>query len=325
MAERGETSPLIFVMERMIQVGIDTPKSEDGTLLDRIKKLCKKRGISVSALENKLDLPNNTIYQWKSRTPRIHTLRLVADYFNVSIDYLLGADFFDKPVDYFTTSEQSKLDDSQLGSLGASDMLGSHMITIGSRIRSLREARGLSMKSLSEKITEATGTKISSGQISDWENGHKNPSSDGLIALSKFFTVSVDWILRGENAPSLIEEQCVVMTPFDRLKFLCNSRGISVNKLEEKLKLSRNTLYSWKRNTPVGRNLMKVADYFGVSTDYILGRNDNNGQTQASHLEYDLNNYLQNQNVTFRGISLTEKDRSLIMEYLKILFSDRSN
>lgn len=60
------------------------------TLLDRIKELCKKRGISVSALESKLDLPNNTIYQWKSRTPGTDRLKLVADYFNVSVDYLLG-------------------------------------------------------------------------------------------------------------------------------------------------------------------------------------------------------------------------------------------
>ncbi|EBF6195941.1 helix-turn-helix transcriptional regulator, partial [Listeria monocytogenes] len=60
------------------------------TLLDLIKKLCKKRGISVTMLENELGLPDNTIYQWKNRMPSVERLQVVADYFNVSIDYLLG-------------------------------------------------------------------------------------------------------------------------------------------------------------------------------------------------------------------------------------------
>lgn len=59
------------------------------TTLDRIKELCKERGITVSILEDKIELPNNTIYQWKSRTPSTDRLKKVADYFDVSTDYLL--------------------------------------------------------------------------------------------------------------------------------------------------------------------------------------------------------------------------------------------
>jgi transcriptional regulator with XRE-family HTH domain len=64
------------------------------------------------------------------------------------------------------------------------------------------------------------------------------------------------------------------MTAFDRLKSLCDSQGISVNDLEAKLGIGKNSLYSWKKNIPKGTNLLKVADYFGVSTDYLLGRTD---------------------------------------------------
>lgn len=60
------------------------------TTLDRVKSLCKKHGITVSILEERLNLPNNTIYQWKSRTPGTDRLEKVADYFKVSLDYLLG-------------------------------------------------------------------------------------------------------------------------------------------------------------------------------------------------------------------------------------------
>lgn len=64
------------------------------------------------------------------------------------------------------------------------------------------------------------------------------------------------------------------MTAFDRLKSLCDEQGISVNTLEEKLGIGKNSLYSWKKNTPKGTNLVKVADYFDVSTDYLLGRTE---------------------------------------------------
>lgn len=66
----------------------------------------------------------------------------------------------------------------------------------------------------------------------------------------------------------------VGMTAFDRLKKLCDEQGISVNTLEERLDIGRNSLYSWKKNTPKGTNLIRVADYFDVSTDYLLGRTD---------------------------------------------------
>jgi transcriptional regulator with XRE-family HTH domain len=64
------------------------------------------------------------------------------------------------------------------------------------------------------------------------------------------------------------------MTTFDRVKKLADKQKISIVELEEKLKFGRNSLYSWKTKTPNGDRLKKVADYFGVSTDYLLGRTD---------------------------------------------------
>jgi len=60
------------------------------TTLERVKELCKEHSITVKTLEERLDLPNNTIYQWKTRKPGTDRLERVADYFDVSTDYLLG-------------------------------------------------------------------------------------------------------------------------------------------------------------------------------------------------------------------------------------------
>ena len=64
------------------------------------------------------------------------------------------------------------------------------------------------------------------------------------------------------------------MTVFDRVKELAQKQGISIVELEEKLGFGRNSLYSWKTKTPNGDRLSKVADYFGVTTDYLLGRTE---------------------------------------------------
>ena len=65
------------------------------------------------------------------------------------------------------------------------------------------------------------------------------------------------------------------MTTFERVKLLADKQKISIVELEERLGFSRNSLYAWKRNNPSSDKLQKVADYFNVSTDYLLGRTDN--------------------------------------------------
>lgn len=62
---------------------------------------------------------------------------------------------------------------------------------------------------------------------------------------------------------------------FDKIKELADKQGISINVLEEKLGYGTNTLYRLKRSNPSSKVLREIADYFGVSTDYLLGRTDN--------------------------------------------------
>ncbi|WHQ77652.1 helix-turn-helix transcriptional regulator (plasmid) [Latilactobacillus curvatus] len=64
------------------------------------------------------------------------------------------------------------------------------------------------------------------------------------------------------------------MTPFDRVKELADKQKISITRLEENLDFGKNYLYKWKKSSPNSETLQKVADYFQVSTDYLLGRTD---------------------------------------------------
>lgn len=65
------------------------------------------------------------------------------------------------------------------------------------------------------------------------------------------------------------------MTTFEIVKNLAEKQKISIVELEEKLGFSRNSLYAWKKSKPSVDKLQAVADYFHVSTDYLLGRTDN--------------------------------------------------
>lgn len=58
----------------------------------RLKELRKKKGISQLRLATDLNTTQNTIsrYETGEREPGIDELVKIADYFNVSVDYLIG-------------------------------------------------------------------------------------------------------------------------------------------------------------------------------------------------------------------------------------------
>lgn len=63
---------------------------------------------------------------------------------------------------------------------------------------------------------------------------------------------------------------------FEKIKLLTKKQGISLNTLEERVGLGKNYIYSLKnKKTPSVEHIAKIADYFNVSTDYLLGRTDN--------------------------------------------------
>lgn len=61
---------------------------------------------------------------------------------------------------------------------------------------------------------------------------------------------------------------------YDRFRELCDRKGVSCNKAALEIGLSNATPTKWKKTgaTPVGETLDKIAKYFGVSTDYLLGK-----------------------------------------------------
>lgn len=60
------------------------------------------------------------------------------------------------------------------------------------------------------------------------------------------------------------------MDIYERLKFLCNEKGVSVSKMEIDNGFPKGNSNKWRKSVPSADKLLKLSEYFGVSTDYIL-------------------------------------------------------
>lgn len=75
------------------------------------------------------------------------------------------------------------------------------------------------------------------------------------------------------------------MSIVENIRWLCKQQNISIPKLEKELGFGNGAIYNWDKSSPSVDKLQKVADYFQVSTDYLLGRDEI--QTIAAHHDGD--------------------------------------
>lgn len=120
------------------------------------------------------------------------------------------------------------------------------------------------------------------------------------------------------------------MSLVERIQTLCSSKSTTLIGLERQVGLGRGTIRKWDESSPSVDKLKKVADYFNVSTDYLLGREYKgtevlNESTKdlpalspkderdiAKDLGRTLANLESNEALAFEGEPLTEEDRELL-------------
>lgn len=67
------------------------------------------------------------------------------------------------------------------------------------------------------------------------------------------------------------------MTIYDRVKRLCDERGLTISELEKQAGLGNATIAGWKRGNPRIKGLAAVAGVLGTSIDNLAGGTESIG------------------------------------------------
>ena len=111
---------------------------------------------------------------------------------------------------------------------------------------------------------------------------------------------------------------------FEKIKELAKKRGKSLGQVEEDLGYGRNTLYKIKNSTPNAERIAEIANYFNVSTDYLLGRTDNPAIAgeKVAKTEIDLKKDA-SESFFYDGHELNNEDLDLISSLLEARMRNR--
>ncbi|CYU69191.1 helix-turn-helix transcriptional regulator [Streptococcus suis] len=114
-----------------------------------------------------------------------------------------------------------------------------------------------------------------------------------------------------------------MFSTFEKIKELCKKRGITIGVLEEKLGLSRNSIYTIKNKKPSAERIQLIADYFNVSTDYLLGRTDNPRIASDSDVQEIDFKEMAAESMSYDGMPLNDEDIDLIASILETRMKNR--
>lgn len=128
---------------------------------------------------------------------------------------------------------------------------------------------------------------------------------------------------------------------FDTFKKLCDDKGITPTKASVEIGFSKGSVSYWKKQWQQGKDAKpdsytaaKIADYFGVSVDYLLGRTDDptdysdddliasQNPTVLSHFNGDVKKAVAFQNAVDADVANERK--GLAQKYNKLDSVDRA-
>ena len=142
------------------------------------------------------------------------------------------------------------------------------MINFGERLSDLMEENGLKYND----ITKLFGLNYNS-LIYKWLKNESVPRIDKIIVLADHFQCSIDYLLcRTDDYQKVAKRKLPQFN--NHLREILNEKHITQYKLIKDTKFDKGHLYAWltKNEYPSTENIVLLADYLGVSVDYLVGR-----------------------------------------------------
>lgn len=151
---------------------------------------------------------------------------------------------------------------------------------LGDKLKALRNQLNRTQENV------ATDLEMSRASYSHLENNRNQPDNETLKKLADYYSVSVDYLLDVNSA----SHSTINPITGQRISYLRKRAKLSQPALANRLNVSQSTITSWENNRRniTTDDLIKVADLFSVTTDYLLGHEPNDGLLTAAHQDDDL-------------------------------------
>lgn len=141
----------------------------------------KKRGLTQIEIANRLGIPRTTYngYELGNNEPNFKTLVRIADFLDVSVDYLLGRE--EEKMNLNACSDNIRNMDIP--------NVGIFTSVFPYKIKELRHIRNMTQRELASDLGFAQTT------YSQYELGKRQPEFDVLVRISDYFNVTTDYLL----------------------------------------------------------------------------------------------------------------------------------
>lgn len=145
------------------------------------------------------------------------------------------------------------------------------------KLKALRQKNNLTQEQLANELNIHYHFNESKATISQFEHNKRIPDLDRLINIADYFQVSLDYLCCNKSNDNV---RCT--NPGTRIKRLIKKNGLSqkefVDKFNEKYGYSDSeatiSQYVNNKRTPEIDKMVKIADFFNVTLDYIMCRTD---------------------------------------------------
>ena len=113
------------------------------------------------------------------------------------------------------------------------------------------------------------------GTISRYLHAQKMPKVSLLVRIADYFQYSTDYLLGREiEKYPRIFQTCPSFK--ERLPVLCKQLNVTKYRLQKETGIAESAIYNWQNGSesPNLENILKIADKFGCSVDFVIGRSN---------------------------------------------------
>ena len=277
---------------------------------EKIAEQRKKLGLSQEELAEKLNISQKSIskYELGDRKPQYKVLVRIAEYFGVTVDYLLRStdtqdfDICDCGNTIKELRTEAGMTQEELGMLlnvqnaaiskyesGKIPLTGETLLKLskifnvstdyllgakggntmlGKRINELRKSSGMTQEELGKKLGVVKST------ISLWESDSSEPNHAATIALAKLFGVTTDYLLGAEGDTMGTEETINEITQRvgRNIRSIREQAGLSQDEFAEGFSVKQPTVANWEtgKRQPDLNMLIQIAQFGGATLDDLV-------------------------------------------------------